>query len=187
MSNYSRTIAQHPDRKRKREVRDFLFSLFTEMELKKIVGLAGPYIEDYISYCKSKGYTDFEIYEKDSITAIHQLSNLSHEGVQLKLKDIISANEQEKNTLYDLDFCGTVRYLKDHIAKFKERFIMTFSFRISTQETIDTFFSARGETVIEKQENTKPMKYTEFFTDKGIYVYVTYRDTAPMCCFAKIA
>lgn len=186
MSTYARTIAQHPDRKRKREVRDFLFSFFTDMQLKKIVGLAGPHIEDYISYCKSKGYTDFDIYEKDSITAIHQLSILSHKGVQLKLKDVITANEQEPHTLYDLDYCGTVRYLTDHIAKFKDRFIMTFCARVSSQETVNTFFNARSETIIKKQENIQPMKHIEYFTDKGIYIYLTYRDTVPMCCFAKI-
>ncbi len=188
MSNYARTIAHNPDRKRKKEVRDFLFSFFADMQLNKIVGLAGPHIKDYITYCKSKGYTEFEIYEKDGITALHQLSRLSHEGVHLKLKDVFTANPDECGTLYDLDYCGTIKYLKDHVAKFKDRFIMTFCVRkFSTQDTVETFFNARGETIIEQQENKKPMKYTEYLTDGGMYIHLTYRDTMPMCCFAKIA
>ena len=187
MSTYARTIAHNPYRKRKKEVRDFLFSFFTDMQLKKIVGLAGPNIEDYINYCKSKGYTDFEIYEKDGITAIHQLSHLSHEGIQLKFKDIIHANEDQSDALYDLDYCGTVRHLKDHIAKFKDRFIMTFCARVPFQETIDTFFGTRQEPILEKQEKTSPLKHTEYLTEKGIYIHLTYRYTAAMHCFAKIA
>lgn len=188
MSTYAKTIVHSPNRKRKKEVRDFLFSFFTDMQLNKVVGLAGPHIEDYISYCKSKGYTEFEIYEKDGLTALHQLSSLSHTGVNLKLKDVSTADPEEVNTLYDLDYCGTIKHLKDHVAKFKDRFIMTFCIRkFSTQDTVETFFSTRGETILDQQQNKKPMKYTEYFTDKGIYIYLTYRDTMPMCCFAKIA
>ena len=95
MSTYAKTIVHSPDRKRKKEVRDFLFSFFTDMQLNKVVGLAGPHIEDYISYCKSKGYTEFEIYEKDGLTALHQLSSLSHTGVNLKLKDVSTADQKK--------------------------------------------------------------------------------------------
>lgn len=177
----------HPERKRKKEVRDFLFSFFTDMHLRKIVGLAGPHIQDYIEYCKSKGYTQFEIYEKDPITALHQLGSLKDSGIQIKLKDVIDANSEEPETLYDLDYCGTIRYLKDHVAKFKDKFIMTFCSRVSKVETITTFFSVREETVLEEQEILNPIKHTQYFTDKGIYIYLPYRDVAPMCCIAKIA
>ncbi len=56
MTTYAQTLAAQPDRRRKKEVRDFLFSLFEDMQLKRIVGLAGPHIQDYIEFCKSKGY-----------------------------------------------------------------------------------------------------------------------------------
>jgi len=186
MTTYAQALAVNADRKRKKEVRDFLFSFYADMQLNKIVGLAGPHIQDYINFCKSKGYTEFEIYEKDGVTAIHQLVQLK-DTVQLKLKDILEANPNEPGTLYDLDYCGTVRYLKEHISKFKEKFIMTFSCRVPQKETIGTFFSVRDEKIIKTYVKSHPLKHTEYHTNKGVYVHVGYRDGSPMCCFAKIA
>jgi len=80
MTTYAQALVANADRKRKKEVRDFLFSFYTDMQLNKIVGLAGPHIQDYINFCKSKGYTEFEIYEKDGLTAMHQL---------IQLKDVL--------------------------------------------------------------------------------------------------
>ena len=185
MNKYADSIVSGVDRKRKREVRDFLFSLFMDMELDKIVGLAGPNIQDYIDFCKSKGFTEFEIYEKDGLVAMHQLIHLK-DKVQLNLKDILNADSNESKTLYDLDYCGTVRHLKEHIAKFKERFIMTFSCRVSLKETIDTFFGVRNETIIETHPKENPVKHIEYITDAGRYILAVYRDTTPMCCFAKV-
>lgn len=186
MNRYAYSAAVGTERKRKKEVRDFLFSLFVDMELYRIVGLAGPNIQDYIDYCKSKGFTEFEIYEKDGLVAMHQLIYLK-DRVQLNLKDILHANAEQQYTLFDLDFCGTVRYLKDHIAKFKDRFIMTFSHRIPLEETINTFFGVRGETILKVDENKLPIAHTQYITNAGKYIYVGYKDTTPMCCFAKIA
>ena len=47
---------------KKHAIRDFLFSYFT---FNTIVGLAGPDINDYIKWCKSKGYDIFEIWENE--------------------------------------------------------------------------------------------------------------------------
>lgn len=186
MNRYAYSVALGTDRKRKREVRDFLFSLFVDMHLRKIVGLAGPNIQDYIDYCKSKGFTEFEIYEKDGLVAMHQLIHLK-DRVQLNLNDILHADADQLNTFFDLDFCGTVRYLKDHIAKFKDRFIMTFSSRVPLEETISTFFGVREEKIIRTNVKLSPIKHTEYITNKGKYIYAHYRDTTPMCCIAKIA
>jgi hypothetical protein len=186
MNKYASSITPSSKRTKKKEVRDFLFSFFMDMELNKIVGLAGPNIQDYIEFCKSKGFTEFEIYEKDGLTAMHQLVQIK-DKVHLHLKDIIHSNVEEQHTLYDLDYCGTVRYLKEHIAKFKERFIMTFSCRVPLEETLSTFFNTRQETILETHTNQNPIKHTEYITDKGRYIFALYKDTTPMCCFAKIA
>lgn len=186
MTTYTQTLVKNAERKNKKNVREFLFSLFEGKNLNKIVGLAGPFIENYLNFCNSKGFTEFEIYEKDPQTIINQLSNLNQK-VQLKLKDITEADSEQPNTLYDLDFCGTVRYLKEPIAKFKDNFIMTFSIRISLAETLDTFFSVRDEKVIKTYVKTTPLKHIEYHTDKGKYIHIVYRDTSNMCCFAKIA
>lgn len=186
MTTYSRTISQNPDRNRKKEVRDFLFSLFTGMQLNKIVGLAGPNIQDYIEFCKSKGFTEFEIYEKDGLTAIHQLTSLN-DKVTLKLTDIINANPNEPNVLFDLDYCVTGRYMEPHMAKFLDRFIMTFSIRgVSVKETMDRFFKVRDEKVIGITHPPYPFLAAEYYTNKGKYLQLSYRDTAPMMCLAKI-
>ncbi len=186
MTTYAQALAANPDRKRKKEVRDFLFSFFEDMQLKRIVGLAGPHIQDYIEFCKSKGYTEFEIYEKDSITAIHQLATLK-DCVSLKLKDILQANADEPNTLYDLDYCVTVRHMKEHIAKFQNNFIMTFARRVPLAETISTFFGVRNERIITSSTKDSPIEHDVYVTNKGRYIYVPYKDTSPMCCFAKVA
>ena len=185
MNRYLKTLSR--EQRRKKEVRDFLFSLFLDMQLNNIVGLAGPNIKDYIEFCKSKGFTEFEIYEKDGLTAMHQLIHLKDEGIQLNLKDIIHAIPNKPSTLYDLDFCATVRYLKHHIAKFNAPFIMTFCERIAREETISTFFDVRNETVIEERINTHPLKHIEYITEKGRYIFASYRDATPMCCFAKVS
>lgn len=186
MNTYTNSYLLGVERKRKKEVRDFLFSFFSDMDLTKIVGLAGPNIEDYILFCKSRGFTEFEIYENDSMTAIHQLTQ-SKEKVTIKMKDIINANPDEPHTLYDLDYCATVRKLKEHIARFKSRFIMTFALRVPLEETLNTFFGTRNETIVQIERKESPIKHTEYITDKGRYIYASYRDTIPMCCFAKIS
>lgn len=185
MTTYTQTLMSCPDRKRKKEVRDFLFSFFQDMQLNKVVGLAGPNISDYLNFLKSRGFNEFEIYEIDALTAIHQLSTVN-DKITLKLGNILEADANEPNTLYDLDYCVTGRHMKEHMAKFKRNFIMTFSGRVSLKETLDTFFKTRQEKVIGSLVRNHPMLHTEYFTNKGKYIQLTYRDTSPMFCIAKV-
>lgn len=186
MTTYNQSLLKKSERTQKMLVREFLFSLFTHLQLNKIIGLAGPNINDYLSFCKSKGFNEFEIYEVDGITAIHQLAQ-AKDAITLKLGNIIDAPADEPNTLYDLDYCVSVRHMHDHIAKFNTNFIMTFSTRISLMETLDTFFNVRNERVIKSSIKKHPLQHTVYQTNKGKYVYIPYRDTSAMCCFAKIA
>ena len=186
MTTYSKTISKQPNRDKKREVRNFLFSFFKDMQLSKIVGLAGPNIQEYIEFCKSKGFSEFEIYEIDGLTAIHQLASIN-DKVTLKLTDIINAKADEPNTFYDLDYCVTGRYMTQHMAKFKHRFIMTFSVRgVSIKETMDRFFKARDEKVIGVDYPRYPFPAVMYYTNKGQYLQLSYKDTSPMMCLAKI-
>ena len=101
--------------------------------------------------------------------------------------DILKANPEKENVLFDLDFCASVRFLKEHIAKFKSNFIMTFSTRIGLKETIDTFFKARREKVLDSVDYQSPMPHTIYKTKQGNkYLFIKYWDTSAMCCFAKI-
>jgi hypothetical protein len=100
--------------------------------------------------------------------------------------DILKANPNKENVLFDLDFCASVRFLTEHIAKFKNNFIMTFSTRIGVQQTVDTFFKARKEKVLHSVDELLPMPHTIYTTKKGNYLFIKYYDTSAMCCFAKI-
>jgi len=71
--------------------------------------------------------------------------------------------------------------------KFKNNFIMTFSGRVSLKETLDRFFTAREERVMDSIVKKHSLLHTEYFTNKGKYIQLTYRDTSPMFCIAKIA
>jgi len=178
----------YSDSANKKAVREFLFSLFAEKQLNKIVGLAGPDITDYLSFCKSKGYNEFEIYENHIITLANQLKMMKNETakVQLTYGDILNAATNQE-ALYDLDYCVTARFMKKHLSKFNSNFIMTFARRITDAETFSTFFKARKEKLTSALTLFSPLEHTILTTDnENKYVYVKYRDTSNMCCFAKI-
>ena len=168
----------------KHAVREFLIQRF---QFESVVGLAGPDINEYLAYLESKGCTQFEIYENNSMVALQQLSKIrSTSKIALICDDVLKANPNKQNVLFDLDFCASVRFLQEHIAKFKNNFIMTFSTRIGVQETIDTFFKARKEKVLHSVDHSSPMPHTIYRTKNGQYLFIKYFDTSVMCCFAKI-
>ena len=174
----------YTDATNKHAVREFYLQRF---QFQQVVGLAGPDINEYISFLKNKGCESFEIYERDMPTLVKQLSTLKESAVHLKYDDILKADANKENTLYDLDFCVSVRYMKDYISKFKDNFIMTFSTRIGVQETINRFFEAREEQIASYIEYSSPIKHTIFKTQQDTnYLFTRYRDTSGMCCFAKI-
>jgi len=168
----------------KHAVREFIIQRF---QFEKVVGLAGPDINEYLVYLESKGCKDFEIYETNSKVALQQLSKIrSTSKIALICSDILDANPDKENALFDLDFCASVRFLKEHIIKFQKNFIMTFSTRIGVQETINTFFKARKERVLFSVDHLSPIPHTIYRTKKGQYLFIKYFDTSAMCCFAKI-
>ena len=165
-------------------VREFLFSYF---KFNTIVGLAGPDINEYLAKCKADGFKNIIIYEKDLETAIKQMQTVDNHNFQYKIGDIVHADPNLENTLYDLDYCVTARYMKEHIAKFKKNFIMTFSRRIKDVESMATFFKTRGEKIVKEIVKQSPVFHTVYKTNNGgIYIYTPYRDTSNMFCIAKI-
>lgn len=172
--------------KRKKEIREFLLNKF---EFNSVIGLAGPDINEYIEYMEGKGCKEFQLYENNPSTLIRQLSELRRSGdITLKYKDILLAPyPYKKNVLYDLDFCVSIEYMKEYTKKFKSKFIMTFSLRpFGAIKTIRKFFKNRGETILERVQYSLPVKHTIIKTQEGEYIYISYRDTVPMCCIAKI-
>jgi hypothetical protein len=102
--------------------------------------------------------------------------------------DILTADADRDNTLYDLDFCRSVTHLTPHIRKFQKNFMMTFSIRIKggSDTTTKIFFDSRNESIISRTDITSPIVHTEFITTKGKYLFTQYYDTSPMCTIAKI-
>lgn len=173
------------DAVKKKAVRKYLIDLF---KFNEVIGLAGPDINEYLTFFKKRRCKKFEVYEVDSSTMVKQLTSLRVDNIDLHLKydDILQADPTRSNTLYDLDFCASVLYLKEHITRFKQNFIMTFSTRIGVQKTIDTFFNTKKETILSKEKVDVLFECTKFITDQGEYLFAQYRDTSPMCCIAKI-
>ncbi len=165
----------------KKQVREFLFSHFP---FNSIIGLAGPDINHYINWCEAKGFEEIEIWEISPDVMINQIMNIKH-PVNMKFGNILNA-EVKKNVLYDLDYCVTVKYMRDHIQKFVDNFIMTFSLRAGLDYTINKFFKDRKETIIKTVDKSSPVIHKIFTTDKGKYIYTPYFDTSAMCCIAKI-
>jgi hypothetical protein len=178
----------YKDASNKKKARDFLFSLFTQQQLNKIVGLAGPDVPDYIAFCRSKGYTEFEIFENHIPTVLEQIKYFRTQGkVHLTYGDILNTDANRNDVLFDLDYCVTARYMYSHLKKFNKNFIMTFARRITDKETFDAFFKAKGETLKSVLTLFTPLKHSILTTEEGNeYYYVEYRDTSNMCCFAKI-
>ena len=176
----------YKDATQKKQVREFLFSQFADLHLKKIVGLAGPDINDYINWCKSKGYNEFEIWENHTPTLIKQIREIRSSKVELKYGNILDTSEDRHNVLFDLDYCVTIRHMHDHIKKFKDRFIMTLVRRVKDEETISSFFSTRGESILWKLDKKEPLLHTIYKSTGGKYIFINYRDTSNMCCIAKI-
>jgi hypothetical protein len=167
---------------KKHAVREFLFSYF---QFSSVIGLAGPDINDYIKWCKSKGYDEFEIWENEPAVLMKQLAEVKH-PVSYKFGNILDA-EVKPNALFDLDYCVSVKYMKEHIKKFTNNFIMTFSTRIGVKETINKFFKFRGEQIVSQHDFDGPgLKNIIFNTNLGKYLFITYCDTSAMCCIAKI-
>ena len=178
-----KTKENYEDAINKKVVREFLFSFF---KFKSIIGLAGPNFNDYILWCIAKGYKDIEVWENTPDVMMHQLMTAKH-PVRMRFGDILQAEPDRIDTLYDLDYCNTVRYMTDHIAKFQNNFIMTFSRRITDVETISTFFKTRKEEITRTIIESNPFTHTFYETNKGSrYVFINYRDTSNMMCVAKI-
>jgi len=181
------TKSSYKEAFRKHKLREFVMNVTQPYRPKsKIVGLAGPDINEYIKWCNSYGYTNIEVYEMNRQVMLHQLNTLGGIlPINLVNADILKA-PYEPNTFYDLDFCGSVRHLQDHISKFDSHFMMTFSTRIGVSETIATFMNARDEDMY-CYETKRTENYTwRLIYGRRSYLMLQYFDTSAMCTFCDI-
>lgn len=174
----------YTDSNEKIAVREFLFQ---QLLFKHVIGLPGPDINEYWMKWVNRGCKSVEMYENDTLTAVTQLRKIQpFKNIKYNIGDIINAPANKKDTLYDLDFCCTAKSAIEHIKKFRENFIMTFSTRLGVNNTIKTFFSAREEKILSRWNNKTPIDHLVILTNKGKYIMATYCDTSAMCSIAKI-
>ena len=173
----------------KRKVRDFLFSKMPKYN--KVIGLAGPDVEECINNYINKGFTSIQIFENDKSTLLLQLSKIKKQPFLLIFGDILMATANLTNTIYDLDYCVTIKHMEEHIYKFMNSpCFMTFSLRCFTTEgdlVIKEFVKFRKEIIVSISSHLEQdLCYKIINTNKSKYIYITYTDTSRMCCFAKI-
>jgi hypothetical protein len=180
------TKTSYKEAKNKKAARDFIFSHYKQS---KIVGLAGPDINDYISWCNSVGFKIEEIWEKDPRVMMKQLADIKHDSeIRYRFGDIISTDPDKKDTIYDLDYCGSVNTLFNSIIRFKKNIVMTFCLRgVGAEKTIDSFFKKRKEAILTRTNKSNPVNHISITTKEGKYVVVPYFDTTPMIMIAHIS
>lgn len=178
------TKESYKNAQQKHAVREFLVSHFP---FESIVGLPGPDINHYLKWCDLHGFKQIEAWEKEPIIAISQMFQVKKLDFSYNMGDIIHADANMNNTLYDLDYCCTIVDMEEHIKKFRKNFIMTFSRRIKGGMNINKFIKIAGEKATSIINKTRPINHVLCSTNKGSrYIYLEYQDTSPMCCIAKI-
>lgn len=173
----------------KRAVQDAIFSSLTH-KYKKVVGLAGPNITDYLSMMKNRGFKSAEIYENDISQLAIQIDHFKPIiKAQINFGDIMQAKPNEPNTLYDLDFCCSINNAYQHIQKFSDdATITTLSIRpvgfmhtlLKFSQLIDSESSPRIEFLGSVTHNLG--KYRTYCLSIGAKKYqcYLYKDTVPM-------
>jgi hypothetical protein len=180
------TKTSYKEAKNKKATREFIFSHYKQT---KIVGLAGPDINDYVSWCKTNGFEIDEIWEKDPRVMMKQLTDIKYDSIpKYCFGDINDTTPDREDTVYDLDYCGCVKTLYDSVIKFKRNIVMTFSIRgVGGEQTIKNFFSKRKEKIVSRVNKSKPIRHISIKTDQGRYIVVPYFDTTPMLTIARIS
>jgi hypothetical protein len=169
---------------RKKLVQQIVFDDFKERGMSRLIGLAGPNITDYLSFAKSKGIKQAEIYERDYVNLIMQMQDFRPPiKTTVKYQDILNADVQE-GVIYDLDFCCTVYGAEEHVKKFKKNAIFTFALRgVGLMPTLQKFCNLVSELKSDIQLNvnqTPNFKMHILHFKKLSYSVYHYCDTSPM-------
>lgn len=167
----------------KRIVQHAIFPQYRD-KVSKVIGLAGPNITDYLKYLSQVGIKEAEIYEKNPIQLISQLQDFKPViPATIHYQDIIKADPDQEDTLYDLDFCNSIQSLEDHVVKFKKNFVLTLAIRpIGLERTLKTFCRLKNHKK-HKLELVKHLPaYKQYRLTTGIKNYncFVYFDTISM-------
>lgn len=169
---------------RKKLVQQIVFDDFKQRGITKLVGLAGPNITDYLSFAKSKGIKQAEVYERDYINLIYQMQDFKPPiKTTVKYQDILDADLYQ-DVIYDLDFCCTIDKAASHIKKFKNNAIVTLALRkIGLIPTLKKFCKivskAKPDIILNVQVNPN-YKIHILNLKECSYTAYQYFDTTPM-------
>jgi len=171
---------------KKKQVQKVVFSEAKQLGIKKLIGLAGPNITDYLSFVKSKGFKQAEVYEIDFTSMLYQMRDFQP-PIQTKVlyQDIYHAPVYQ-DVIYDLDFCCTIKYASPHIKKFRDnKSIITLALRgVGLKETIKSFCKLvsklKPDIKLNVLVNDNYKKHIIIFNEDVIYTLYEYRDTTQM-------
>jgi hypothetical protein len=170
---------------RKKLVQNVVFEDFKQRGMTKLVGLAGPNITDYLSFAKSKGIKQAEVYERDYVNLIYQMQDFRPPiSTTVKYQDILQADVHE-GVIYDLDFTCTIKNAAPHIKKFKKNAMITLALRkIGLMPTLKKFCklvsNLKPEIKLNVELNPNYKVHLLNFENVSYTVY-QYHDTTPMC------
>lgn len=169
---------------RKKLVQQIVFDDFKQRGMTKLVGLAGPNITDYLTFVKSKGIKQAEVYERDFVNLIHQMADFKPPiKTKVLYQDILHADLQQ-DVIYDLDFCCTINSAEPHIKKFKNNAIFTLALRgVGLMPTLERFCKLVSKIKSDIHINvhqTDNFKMHLLYFGKQSYTVYHYCDTSPM-------
>lgn len=172
---------------KKKLVQQIVFSDMKQRGLSKLVGLAGPNINDYLSFAKEMGIKQAEVYERDPVNLIYQMQDFKPPiKTTVKYQDVYTADVYQ-DVLYDLDFCCTIKNAEEHIKKFRNNAIITLALRgvglIPTLRRFSKILTGYSRPFIFENfyetEHYKVHRLSLQHINKNYMVY-QYRDTTSM-------
>jgi hypothetical protein len=172
--------------KNKKAVQNDIFERVQKKSFTKVIGLGGPNITQYLCFLKDHGIKHADIYENNRYHILLQISKFKPMiSSKVYFQNIINAQEKQKDTLYDMDFCCSVATVKDSIKKFKDNSIFTFSIRpVGIESTIQMFFKSLRQNakpiITYNHEVNKQFKVHKVDWNGNKYFCYIYKDTVPM-------
>jgi len=171
---------------KKKAVQQVVFTELKQHGFKKLIGLAGPNITDYLSFTKKYGIKQAEVYESDFTNMLYQMRNFRPPiKTKVNFQDIYHAPVYQ-DVVYDLDFCCTIKYADLHIKKFKEnKSIITLALRgLGLKETVKRFCKLvsklKPNIQYNVEVNSNYKKHIISFNKDVVYNLYEYRDTTQM-------
>lgn len=174
----------------KHKTRDLVFNRFRKYSNIKstnsIIGLAGPNINEYIKNLRDKGFNKIQVFENNKDILLNQLGKLTDQYELGYTFGNINNCPIVNNTLYDLDYCCTTKYIDFNLLNKLDNYILTVSLRgygleRTLQDYADNVYKIPYVT---KSINRKGYCHVMRYNTK-ISLY-KYRDTSPMLTIIKL-